>query len=197
MPLPTLFPETWGKLGPVVPRTRAHRKTRQLNDAFIRALGDRCDPDYATASSKPFDVHAYAPLPSLLRVYLYRLTTHAGERQAGAHRIQITLPRGSNQHFDTTDDAFPILAGYDEQLKLFVLWDAAAHDTPAGMPYSKGVQVHEDTLLDALASGISKQTRTLRGASQTTETVVAAHEDLLYDALDLRWQLHVERLMSV
>lgn len=144
---------------------------------------------------KPFDLRAEAPLPSLLRIYTYKLTTHPSERQRGAYRIQVTLPAAANRHFDSSDEAFVILAGYEPELSVFALWDADAHDSGDGIPHSKGVQIHEDCLLEAVISGLAQRTRELR-SPMIEETVLAARPDHLFEALALRWKLYIERLTA-
>ncbi|MGW0576553.1 hypothetical protein ACWD25_11405 [Streptomyces sp. NPDC002920] len=191
----TLFPESLGTLAPMVMRSRAGASTRLANRLFVASLADHCSPgDTLELDKKPFDLRAAAPLPPLIRVYLYTMTTHPSERQQGAYRIQIILPN-KGRHFDTTGDAYVILAGYDPNLEIFALWDADAHDIGKGIPHSKGVQILEDTLLEAMSLGVARQTRKLRGTDES-ETVVASRPDALPEALELRWQLSIERLIS-
>lgn len=191
----SLFQDSSGAPAPLVARTRPSEGTRLASRNFIAALAEQCTPDRTFgANKKPFDLHASAPLPRLLRVYMYTMTTHSSERQEGAYRIQVILPNQS-RHFDTTDDAFVILAGFEPNLEIFALWDADAHDVGNGIPHSKGVQILEDTLLEALSMGTAQQMRKLRGTDET-ETVVACRPDALPDALELRWQLSIERLTS-
>ncbi|WP_329159575.1 hypothetical protein OHA63_25845 [Streptomyces anulatus] len=191
----TLFPESLGTLAPTVTRSKAGASTRLANRLFAASLAGCCSPDGTLElGKKPFDLRAAAPLPPLMRVYLYTITTHPSERQQGAYRIQITLPNKS-RYFDTTDDAHVILAGYEPNLEVFALWDADAHNIGKGIPNSKGVQILEDTLLEAMSLGVARQTRKLRGADES-ETVVASRPDTLPEALELRWQLSIERLIS-
>ncbi len=191
----TLFPESLGTLAPMVMRSRAGASTRLANRLFAASLADHCSPgNTLELGKKPFDLRAAAPLPPLMRVYIYTMTTHPSERQQGAYRIQIILPN-RGRHFDSTDDAYVILAGYNPNLEVFALWDADAHDIGKGIPHSKGVQILEDTLLEAMSLGVALQTRKLRGTDES-ETVVASRPDTLPEALELRWQLSVERLVS-
>ncbi|MFF8783673.1 hypothetical protein [Streptomyces sp. NPDC015125] len=191
----TLFPESFGTLVPMVTRSRAGASTRLANRLFAESLANRCSPrDTLDLDKKPFDLHAAAPLPPLMRVYLYTMTTHPSERQEGAYRIQIILPN-KGRHFDTTDDAYIVLAGYEPNLEVFALWDADAHDVGKGIPHSKGVQILEDTLFEAMSAGVARQARKLRGTDES-ETVVASRPDTLPEALELRWQLSIERLIS-
>ncbi|WP_342770983.1 hypothetical protein [Microbacterium bovistercoris] len=190
---PPLVPP--GMFDPTVQRSRVTEGTKRANQLFASGL-----EHYAASATahltdkKPFDIPMLSPFPPLLRVYMFTLTTHPSERQEGAYRIQITLPQ-QRRHFDTTDDPFLILAGYEPNLEVFALWDALAHDEGQGITHSKGVQIREETLLTALSQGVACQRRTLR-RSGDTETVVAARPDALPEALELRWQLSLERLTS-
>lgn len=191
----TALPVPWDTLAPMVQRSRASEGTKRANRLFAASLADYCVPSSTPETDKkPFDLHMAPPLPPLLRVYMFTMTTHPSERQVGAYRIQIILPQKS-RHFDTTDDPFVILAGFDPDLEIFALWDAAAHDAGKGIPHSKGVQIREDTLFTALTTGVAQQRRALRETGET-ETVVAARPNRLLDALELRWQLSIERLTA-
>lgn len=179
----------------MVTRSRASAKTKLANQLFAASLTNRSDPaSTPELDKKPFDLNLLAPLPGLLRVYMFTMTTHPSERQQGAYRIQIMLPKQA-RHFDMTDDPFVILAGYDPILEIFCLWDAAAHDVGKGIPHSKGVQVREETLLAAMSEGMARQSRHLRDVGEH-ETVVASRPDALPKAIELRWQLSIERLTA-
>lgn len=189
------LPMLWDTLASMVQRSKASESTKHANRLFAASLAGRCAPTSdPEIDKKPFDLQMEAPLPPLLRIYMFTMTTHLSERQVGAYRIQIILPKKS-RHFDTTDDPFVILAGFDPNLEVFALWDAAAHDIGKGIPHSKGVQIREGTLLTALSAGLARQRRSLRDAGET-ETVVASRPDSLPDALELRWQLSIDRLTS-
>lgn len=191
----TAMSVSWDTLSPMVQTSRASESTRRANRLFAGSLKGYSDPSHAPEiERKPFDLHLLPPLPSHLRVYMFTMTTHPSERQEGAYRIQIILPKKS-RHFDTTDNPFVILAGFDPNLEVFALWDAVAHDVAKGIPHSKGVQIREDTLLTALSEGTARQRRSLRDAGEG-EIVVASRPDALSDALELRWQLSIDRLTS-
>lgn len=180
-----------------VVRAKAQGRTREANQRLATSLGGRCElRDPAAMHQKPFDLLSRAPLPTLLRVYTYGLTTHPSERQAGAYRIQITLPAAARGHFDWSEDAFVVLAGYEPGLDVFALWDAEAHDAGHQIAQSKGVQVHESTLLEAANQGLGLQDRKLRPRTLGVETIVAARHDRLFDALCLRWQLYIDRITA-
>jgi hypothetical protein len=133
---------------------------------------------------RPLELRSMHPLPSLLRVYLYKMTSPIAERQVGAYRIQITLPgqRRARGHFDWSNGAFVVLAGYDAELDVFALWDAALYDGPEGIPFSRNCQILDSTLYRAMVSGVSEQTRRLK-AARVDEVVVAASRSDLTAAL--------------
>jgi hypothetical protein len=185
-------------IGPT--RARAARATQEANERFILAVSDAAVP--STADSylyKPMSLAGRSPLPRLVRVYLYGLTTHLSERQEGAFRIQVTLPntdRRSRGHFDWSDGAFVVLAGYSLSLDVFALWDAGIYDTSGGIAFSRGCQVLDSTLYKAMTQGIAEQPRYMR-TERVTETIVAATPPHLAQALQRRWARTVDRLTGV
>src|SRR4051812_15769300 len=125
-----------------------------LHRVLLRALGPAITrlPSNETLRAKPLVVDLALPLPSKLRIYLYGATQHPSERQQGTFKIQLTVgvardgqPTNSkNLYFDRSNDIRPILAGYQPDLNLFILWDADLHDVGDGFPYSKNVQAPPD-----------------------------------------------------
>lgn len=181
-------------------RARAAQATVTAHQRFLSALAGVASPSGPDALQyKPLVLRGVAPLPPLMRVYLYNLTTHASERQQGAFRIQITLPnaRGARGHFDWSDGAFVVLAGYAPELDVFALWDAGIYDTAGGIAHSRGCQVRDATLYDAMARGTAELPRRTRTGGPANETVIAATPRHLARALDLRWSRTVERLLGV
>jgi len=195
--------EKWGKLVVMLPTlvpgptgTRASAGTVLAHERFVKALAGVAAPASPSAMRcKPLvlTVTPGAPLPPLVRVYLYNLTTHLSERQAGAYRIQITHPdRGRPWHFDWSDGAFVVLAGYMPEFDVFVLWDAGIYDVADGIPFSRGCQVLDRTLYKAMTNGVAEQPRHMRGG--VTETIVAASPSQLSKGLQMRWARTVDRL---
>ncbi|HEY3548853.1 MAG TPA: hypothetical protein VGK17_22500 [Propionicimonas sp.] len=138
---------------------------------------------------RPLELRGLHPLPPLLRVYLYRMTSPVVERQVGAYRIQITLPgqRRGRGRFDWSDGAFVVLAGYEADLDVFAFWDAALYDVPEGIPFSRNCQVLDGTLYRAMVYGVSEQTRWLK-AARVNEVVVAASSSEIKTALMRRME---------
>lgn len=171
--------------------------TVTIHQRFLEALKGIAEPAAATSHlHRPLMLNARVPLPQRLRVYIYTMSTTAGERQAGAFRIQIILgPRGQVGHFDWTGGAFVVLAGYAPDLDVFALWDAGIYDGPNGIAFSRNCQVRDATLYKAMTGGIAEQRRNMRGG--ISEDVVAAAPSHLAEALRRRWALGVERILAV
>ncbi len=156
--------------------------TRPLHEACLRSLAGAVVPATADAVQyRPLELRGLHPLPPLLRVYLYRMTSPITERQVGAYRIQITFPgqRRGRASFDRSDAAFVVLAGYEPDLDVYALWDAQLYDGPDGIPFSRNCQVLDSTLYRALADGVAEQTRRLKSAHTDEVVVAAAGADLV------------------
>jgi hypothetical protein len=176
-----------------------------LHRVLIRALGTAVTrpPANETLRSKPLVLDLALPLPSQLRFYLYGATQHASERQRGTFKIQLTVgvdrdgkPTDSKKddlYFDRAGGIRPILAGYQPDLNLFILWDADLHDLGDGFPYSKNVQAPPGLVWHAVARGLHHDTRRLKRPA-VTESIVAARPRQLVEALQLRIRLSNEAL---
>lgn len=178
-------------------RVRAAQTTVLAHQRLISDLQGHATPATPQAALyKPLVLQADGALPRLLRVYLYNLTTHPSERQHGAFRIQITLNKDKQPaHFDWSDGAFVVLAGYSSSLGVYALWDAGVYDVEDGIAHSRGCQVLDSTLYAAMTGGMSEQSRTMR-TTRVVETVIATTRANLAAALELRWQRTVERLLT-
>ncbi|MGC4819085.1 hypothetical protein [Micromonospora sp. DT63] len=185
----------------------SYRPARSLTSSYlhrvlIRALGSavtRLPPEEALRS-KPLVIDLALPLPSKLRFYLYGATQHPSERQQGTFKVQLTCgvsrddqPSSKYRHFDRTGDIRPILAGYQPDLNVFILWDADLHDVGDGFPFSKNVQAPPDLVWHAVARGLDQDTRRLKRPS-VTESIVAVRPRQLAEALHLRIRLSNEAL---
>jgi hypothetical protein len=171
-----------------------------LHRVLIRALGPAIThlPPNEALRTKPLIVDLALPLPSKLRIYLYGATQHPSERQQGTFKAQLTVgvdrdgrptdTKRGNLRFDRTDDIRPILAGYQPDLNLFVLWDADMHDIGDGFPYSKSVQAPPALVWHAIARGLAQDTRSLKRPTRI-ESLVAARPRQLAEALALRIRL--------
>jgi hypothetical protein len=163
-----------------------------LHGAFVKALGDSV-AGHGDLCSKPFEVDLHPPLPRLLRVYLYNATHPPGGRTMGEHKIQLIAPghrKGQLGSFDFSDDRFVVLAGYQAEMDVFILWDAGLYQA---FPHSRNVQVRAETIYRAFAGEIGQQARRLRGAK---EMVLSAPAGRLGEALALRTSLTLARLLG-
>jgi len=160
----------------------------QLHGAFVDALGPAVAVREDLSHRKPFDLTCGPPLPRHLRVYLFNATDHPSERKSGDYRIQLRLPgqkAGDRGRLAVPTGGLLVLAGYVSEFKVFVLWDAQAHEE---FPYSKGVQVGASTVHQAAIRGLVEQERRLRSAGRL-EVVLAARADHLLAAVQRREEL--------
>ncbi|HLL46158.1 MAG TPA: hypothetical protein VK399_05600 [Longimicrobiaceae bacterium] len=139
---------------------------------------------------KPLDLDLADPLPARIRVYAYTLTDPPGGRPAGEFKIQVIAPgqrKGERASFDRSGGRFVVLAGYNPETGVFVLWDAFLYPD---FPHSRNVQVAGETVFAALAGGVARQSRILRTGE---ETVLAAKGSELAAAIRQRFMLTVMR----
>ncbi|MCY3953172.1 MAG: hypothetical protein OXG69_11615 [bacterium] len=179
------------------PTTCSRLRLRELHAAFVTALGARVvwhsDPEV-----KPFELDLLSPLPSHARVYMYNATRPPGGRPAGEYKIQLIVPDqspGERGSFDNSDDRHVFLVGYAVGEGVFVLWDAGIYRE---FSYSRNVQVKSNTILAAFAGEIGLQERMLRSRRGVTvrEMVVAANADRLDEAIEMRLDLTLKRLLD-
>ena len=169
----------------------------ELHSVLVDALDDRV-VNVSDLSAKPLELELKEPLPSRVRAYVYNATRPPGGRPAGEHKVQLIVPgqvRGERGNFDISDDHTVLLVGYAAEESVFVLWDAGAY---RDFGYSRNVQVKSRTLLNAFAGEIGLQERTLRPRRGKTvrETVVAATAGRLDEAIELRVNLSLQRLLD-
>ena len=131
-------------------------------------------------------------MPPKVRVYLYTATHPPGGRTTGEHKIQLIVPgqdRGQRGDFDYSDGRIVLLAGYEPELDVFILWDAGLY---RDFSYSRNVQVKAETVYTAFAGRIGRQMRKLRKVGG--ETVIAARSGKLGDAIVERMTYTLRRL---
>jgi hypothetical protein len=85
----------------------------------------------------------------------------------------------------------PLLIGYQNEMDVFILWDAALYEDFA---YSRNVQVKAETISEAFAGEIGRQVRHL--GSNATEIVLAAIARQLPLAIVERYELTLKRLLG-
>lgn len=157
----------------------SNRSAGFLQRRLIEGLGSAlaATPAAEELATKPLRLRLNHPLPARATFYIYLATDHPSERSLGDYRIQVILPEHRDHHrgrFDRTNAAIPFLLGFVPEFDVFVCWDADLHDAGAGIPYSKGVQVHAGTVFSAAALGMATQVRRIRSVGGPSEEVVVA-----------------------
>ena len=169
----------------------------ELHSVLVDALDDQVVAA-SNLGAKPLELELREPLPSRVRAYVYNATRPPGGRPAGEHKVQLIVPgqaRGERGNFDISGDHTVLLVGYAAEESVFVLWDAGAY---RDFGYSRNVQIKSRTLLNAFAGEIGLQKRTLRPRRGVTirETVVAATAGRLDEAIELRVDFSLKRLLD-
>jgi hypothetical protein len=163
-----------------------------LHQCFLRALGAAV-VSHGDIENKPLEIDLKGLLPPKVRVYIYNATYPPGGRAMGEHKIQLIVPgqeRNERGNFDASGGRIPLLVGYRPDLELFILWDA---DLYVDFAYSRNVQVKPETIYEAFAQGIGRQTRSLRVGEK--EIVIVADPRHLAAALIERQGETLKRLL--
>ena len=177
----------------MTPPSNERLSVEELHETFLRALEGFVITS-SSVGSKPLELNLRNPLPPKLRLYLYNATYPPGGRTMGEHKIQLIVPgqgRGERGNFDSSDGRIPVLAGYRPDLGIFMLWDAELY---VDFSYSRNVQVMPETVYEAFAQGIGRQTRNLWTGN--AEVVITADAEHLVEAILLRQQETLKRLLG-
>lgn len=156
-----------------------------LNQAIVDGLGDlivTCSP----VATRPLDIAARAPLPSTLRIYTWTISAPPGGRPADEHKIQLIVPgqiKGERGNFDWSGDPAVMVAGYDQEHDVVVLWDATKY---VDFGYSRNVQVPGATIAQARTTG-EIATHERRVAGNQRELIIAAPREKLAEAVTMRF----------
>lgn len=164
-----------------------------LHRTFLEALNDSV-ASHSDLATKPMEVDLKHPLPHKLRVYMYNATYPPGGRTMGEHKIQLIVPgqeRGARANFDSSGGRIPLLVGYRSDIRIFMLWDAELYQD---FSYSRNVQVMPETVYEAFARGIGKQTRKLWTGE--SEIVIASDPRHLAEAILERQKETLKRLLG-
>jgi hypothetical protein len=162
--------------------TRGSPVTLALHSAFLAPLTP--ETIHGELSTKPLLVDLGYPHPPRLRVYLYSLVHGPGERKRHEYKIVLRTPgQPLNQYgaFDHSGGRFTVVAGYDPDLDVFVLWDAVLHPR---FKNGGNLQVRDEVVRAAAALGTAEQIRNL--SSGHRELVLACQSPTLGRALVAR-----------
>ena len=178
------------------PARTARVSQGELHGRFLDALGKRVR-SFGPVDRKPLEADLIPPLPTRIRLYMFKLTHPPGGRPLDEYKVQLIVPgqrRGRRGSFEQGDGRMVLLAGYSTEEDVFVLWDAGLY---ADFAWSRNVQVKTETLIRAAAGKVAEQARRLRpvGRCPVTETVLACPPPRLADALVRRLELARDRMV--
>jgi hypothetical protein len=158
------------------------RVTKRLHTAFLDALAGHV-ASHGDIAVKPLEVDLALPLPQHLRLYLYSLVV-GGNSRPGEFKAVLRVPGqvvGDYGTFDHSGHRLAVLAGYRDDMDVFVLWDASLHER---FKHGGNVQVRDTVVEQAAATGWAEQRRPLR--SGVTEAVFACRSTTLARAIVAR-----------
>jgi len=173
----------------------ASQNSRDSTDELHRHVVDALGASvlrHSDLAQKPLELDLRFPLPAKVRAYVYNATVPPGGRATGEHKIQLIVPgqaRGERGNFDHSGGRMPVLIGYQNEMDVFVVWDAFLYEDFA---YSRNVQVKAETIFKAFAGKIGKQARHL--GNQQIEIVLTARPSHLAQLLIERYNLILTRL---
>jgi hypothetical protein len=176
-----------------VPSQGNRDSTEELHRHVLDALKNSII-SHTDLAQKPLELDLRYPLPSKVRLYVYNATVPPGGRATGEHKIQLIVPgqaRGQRGNLDHSGGRIPLLIGYQNEMDVFILWDAALYEDFA---YSRNVQVKAETIFEAFAGRIARQTRHL--GNNQAEVVLAARPPQLADVIIERYKILVRRLVE-
>jgi hypothetical protein len=159
----------------------AGHKAQTLNSLFLDALPSEIIRRHSDIREKPMEVD-FNPqfFPEKIRLYLYTISHPPGGRGYGDNDVEFKItiklpehePNGNTKaNFDDSGERTPILAGFEEDYFVFVLWDAMGY---RDISYNRNIQVKGSTIIEATARGISYQFRRLRKTGRK-ETILACN----------------------
>lgn len=147
---------------------------------------------HSEISLKPIDIDLRKPLPGRIRLYLYNATHPPGGRTLGEHKIQLIVPGQKPKQtgsFDHKGNRIVLLAGYQCELEVFILWDSGLYPI---FSYSRNVQVHPEVIYSAYAGNIGEQRRKIRGKGE--EIVITSNAFNLCEAICKRIEYTINRI---
>ena len=152
---------------------------QELHETFLSALDPYVEQN-SPVDEVPLEVDLVSPLPPKVRVYMYNVTSPPGGRPTDEHKSQLIVPgqkRGESASFDQSEGRIVLLVGYSTEFEVFVLWDAGLY---VDFGYSRNVQVKGETIYQAVAGELGRQTRHLHSG---TEEVVTSNASNLKEAI--------------
>lgn len=155
----------------------------RLHQAFLAPFAGSIE-SHGDLGHKPLLLDVALPHPPRLRVYLYSLVHGPGERRRREYKVVLRVrgqPVDQYGSFDHSEERFTVLAGYDRDLDVFVLWDAVLHPR---FKNGGNLQVRDEVVRTAAALGVAEQVRQLSNGNR--ELVLACQSSTLPRALTAR-----------
>lgn len=166
---------------------------RPLMGDFISALGKHVIE--ITSSGIPIELATTNPLPPKLRIYLFELKSPSVSSRDPNFKIRATIKNQKNEQsleLNNSDDAFLIFAGYNPELKVFVLWDAYMH-LKLNQKYHY-MSICPELIYDTLVSGFKCEMIKKRG--KKPEIIISVLPHNLITAIERRYYEYVNDLIN-
>ena len=132
---------------------------------------------------------------TVFKIYAFNCTNPVGGRTLDECKIQLILPgqvRGTRGVLDDSDGCVTCIVGFaaygDGKNGAWVIWETAMHRDFA---YSANLQVKSGDILRAMTDGVFSVKKRKNG-----EIIVVADRDRLSDAMILRQEVDLERLLE-
>jgi hypothetical protein len=173
---------------------------KDVVDCFVDDLGADFVPEADTAGRSPLLGRLRTPAGLAIAAYAWRATAPF-ERQAGAHKIQITVPgvpRGERVHVLDQPGRFVLFAGLSEAFGTWTLWDAGLLVSGEGISWSRNLQIAADALSEAVRLGVVTTSKSMRATNvgPTQMSIVSCRRTHLAAGIAERFRLSLERQLK-
>lgn len=156
-------------------KAKVSKQREIIQRKFVEALGTAVI-SHSDFDERPLAVDITEPIRTKLIVYIFPATHPPGGRSADEYKFNLAVPnqeRGQKGNFDNSE-GIVILASYEEELDVFVLYDPEKHKDFA---YNANVQCKSALLYDALDNKVAFATK------NNGEVLMAARPEYLLQAL--------------
>jgi hypothetical protein len=156
-------------------KAKVSKQREIIQRKFVEALGSAV-VSHSDFDERPLAVDITEPIRTKLIVYIFPATHPPGRRSADEYKFNLAVPnqeRGEKGNFDGSD-GIVVLASYEEDLDVFVLYDPEKHKNFA---YNANVQCKSSLLYDALDN------RVAFAKKNNGEALMAAKPEYLLQAL--------------
>lgn len=172
-------------------KARVSSQRIEQHRLFLDALGESVVA-HSEITHRPLEVEINKPFPLKLRVYLFTCSNPPGGRSPDEYKFNLNVPgQVGRGNFDTSDNAFIILAGYladeDPDMDVWILWDASMHKNFA---MNSNVQTKAELINNARFEKVA----TLQ--KNNGEIVVAARSKYLSEAIKVRNDITFKKLFG-